>query len=404
MQVRHNSKTIKLNKIFDILCCDQNKESQSRLFNLLESGEGVLFVGSGISRRLGYPSWEEVLKDLLKQLPKLEDTYIIESLIEKGELLLAAEIIKNKFHIKEYHRAFEEIFRPKKPTHDNFHKLLVRTKFKGFITTNYDPVIEFALKEFQNTGHNCGITLREKEKTEVYGFLKSILKPFSKEERYHLYLHGRYDLPDSTILSYGDYVEKYDKLNIKEQNNSPEHLYNQLISASIDIRKFEELTRLKEHAFRTLHYKAIYMLFFTQRLVFCGYGLRDDYLNKIIGDIKDDFNPYETNHFALMSSKEAMNWNEIYYKARLSEWKQKGIELVFFDDDDSFNGVETFFQKLSPESFFNNDKIPSEHAKAETKESQEKETLIETKNIEDENVNMKLMEITKLRAQELKQK
>lgn len=91
-----------MNKAFDIVSCDENKESQRKLFKLIEDGEGVLFVGSGSSVRLKYPSWEDILRNLTEKITEDAVKKIIEDKISKGELLLAAEIIKCKIDATEY--------------------------------------------------------------------------------------------------------------------------------------------------------------------------------------------------------------------------------------------------------------------------------------------------------------
>ncbi len=387
-----------MNEVFDIVSCDENRESQKKLFKLIENGEGVLFVGSGSSRRLDYPSWEGVLLDLTENINEEDVKNTIKDKIQKGELLIAAEIIKSKVDLTKYNDAFKDFFGPKERTHDDFHKLLVSVRFKGFVTTNYDPVIECALKEIQIPTAEYGVVISEEFKSDVHYFLNSLVHNKDLSSRYHLYLHGKYNRPSSTILSYGDYVEKYNGRNIKEQKE----LYEKLISGSLSITDFELETKLKEQSFRTLHYKTIYMLFASQRLVFTGFGLRDDFLNKIIDDIQVDFDPLETNHIALMSNNDTRDWTRKDYLTKKKIWKSKGVELVFFDDDKNYGGIVKFFQGLSPNSFLS-DSIQPDHIDLETGiPIKESKTL---ENIQgDENINSKLLVKTRKTVEELKRK
>lgn len=388
-----------MNEVFDIVSCDENRESQEKLFKLIESGEGVLFVGSGSSVRLKYPSWEGVLRDLASNITEDAIKKIIEDKISNEELLIAAEIIKNKINPTVYNSAFEKFFGPKDPTHDAFHNLLVSVRFKGFVTTNYDPVIESALKEIQIPSADYGVVVSEEFKSDVHYFLNSLVHNKDLTSRYHLYLHGKYNNPSSTILSYGDYVEKYNGRDIRE----PKELYEKLIGGSLSIADFELQSKLKEQSFRTLHYKAIYMLFASQRLVFTGFGLRDDFLNKIIDDIQDDFDPLETNHFALMSNNGSKDWTRKDYLRKKKAWRFKGIELVFFNDDTSYGGIFKFFQGLSQNSFLS-DSIQPDHSVSEVDDTMVAEPETSGNKEEDEGVNSKLLAKTRKTVEELKGK
>lgn len=387
-----------MNELFDIVSCEENRESQNRLFKLIESGEGVLFVGSGSSVRLNYPSWEGVLNELANQINDDKVNSLIKDKIVLGELLLAAEIIKNRIDLEVYNSAFKDFFKKKEPSHDDFHKLLVNVKFKGFVTTNYDPVIECALMETQKPSADYGIVVSEEFKSDVHYFLNSLVHNNDFSSRYHLYLHGKYNIPSSTILTYGDYVEKYNGRDIREQKE----LYEKLIGGSLSITDYELQSKLKAQSFRTLHYKVIYMLFASQRLVFTGFGLRDDFLNKIIDEIEEDFDPLETNHFALMSNNDTVNWTRKDYLTKKKVWKSKGFELVFFDDNKDYGGVVKFFEGLSQKSFITNSLQP-DHPVLEVNRSDVEPEILDNK-LEDDSVNSKLLAKTIKIAEELKSK
>lgn len=192
-------------------------------------------------------------------------------------------------------------------------------------------------------------------------------------------------------------MKKYNGRDIKEAKE----LYDKLIDGSLSIADFELQTNLKEESFRTLHYKAIYMLFASQRLIFTGFGLRDDFLTKIVDDIKEDFDPLRSNHFALMSNN-GSDWNEIRYLEEKQKWKSKGIELVFFNDDKDYGGIVKFFEGLSQNSFLpdpiqpNRPVVETNIAIAEPDSSENKQ--------EDENVNSKILANTRKIAEEIKRK
>jgi len=391
-----------LNEAFDIVSCDDNQLSKRKLLHLVEHGNGVLFIGSGISRRLNYPSWEGVIESLANRIPEEETKELVRRKLNNSELLLAAEIVKNKLPFDQYCLAFEEHFCPKNPAHDDFHRMLVSLKFKGFVTTNYDPIIESALKSIQISSRDYGITISHEQRSHVHGFLSALSHSINYTERYQLFLHGKYNLHESTILSYGDYVQKYDGRNIKEQSE----LYEQLISGNISIEDFEQKSNLKDSAFRTIHYKAIYLLFATQRLVFAGFGLRDEYLNKIINDVQLDFNPFQPNHFALFSKNGTESWNEFDYLQKKREWNAKGVELVFYDDNETYGGIEEFVSNFPSDCFYQPNaspasihQIPKNPTTTTESQSEQNHTVVV-----DNDINTKLINMAKKVADDLKNK
>jgi hypothetical protein len=136
----------------------------------------------------------------------------------------------------------------------------------------------------------------------------------------------------------------------------------------------------------------------TQRVVYLGYGLRDPYLKKITDDIQDDFQTfYDDYHYALMSSNYAKNWDEKEYIRVCEEWILKGIELVFYEDNESYTGIDDFVRQLSPNCFLSN--AIDNMEKNQSMHLNSKEL---SKHPEDENVNQKLEEKMKILLKELK--
>ena len=381
---------------FDIVNCPKNQAITKKLLALIESGNSVLFIGSGSSMRLKYPSWEDVLYDLNDLVKDRKIKELVKRKIECQEFLLAAEIIKHYTNTEDFENKFKKIFNFKSPSHDHLHQQLVKLKFRAFVTTNYDPVIEGALRSIQNQAFNCDVVISETTKKDIHKLFRS-LNSISWNERYHLYLHGRFSYPSTTILSYGDYVHKYDGIDIKRNDKYPD-----LISGKITIEQFENIVELKNIARRTQHYKTAYLLMATQRIIYLGYGLRDPYLKKITDDIQDDFQIfYDDYHYALMSSNYAKNWDEKEYARVLEEWSLKGIELVFYSDNDSYTGIEDFVQSFSPKCYVSD---YSDNYLIDKSSSVVKSELVSAVNIEDENINYKLNKKAKEVLQELKER
>lgn len=331
---------------FNIVNCQENQDSLFRLIRLIGSGRSVLFHGSGPSRNFGYPSWELLIDELSTLIEEQDKVSLIKRKILNGELLIAAEILKKSVPEEKISELLFQIFKPKKFVLEKLHHKLVKLKFKTFVTTNYDPLIEQALNSIQNPNVNYGLILDPVGKSKLHSFIVQLVNDNSLSVRYQLYLHGRFDNPSSIVLSYSDYSKKYDGLDL-----SKEDLYEELLKGNIDISSFEEKTQLKTKGFKTIHFKIVYLLFLTQKIIFIGFGLRDPYLNKIIEEVKEDFDPYNPSHFALFSSEEGKNLNLFEYQDLKRYWRERGIDLIFYDDDPSYQGLEKFIDRFPPDCF-----------------------------------------------------
>ena len=126
---------------------DENEERKRELIDLVASGEAIFIVGAGSSARVGYVTWDGLLEELENLANRcgegLDQT-------RKGDELAYAEDIK--LHIKNatgdlsrYYALLQNLFSPKEPPFEDFHRKLVSLPFRGILTTNYDTVLEDAL-------------------------------------------------------------------------------------------------------------------------------------------------------------------------------------------------------------------------------------------------------------------
>ena len=117
---------------------DENEERKRELIELVASGEALLIVGAGSSARVGYVTW----KGLLKELEDLANECGVGLNQErKDDDLAYAEDIKSHIYnemgdLGRYYAFLDELFKPKSPTYDEFHRLLVDLPFRGILTTN----------------------------------------------------------------------------------------------------------------------------------------------------------------------------------------------------------------------------------------------------------------------------
>ncbi|MEO9802033.1 MAG: SIR2 family protein [Reichenbachiella sp.] len=367
----------------EIVNSEENSRSENILFETLKSGTGILFVGSGCSIRLKYPSWKGLLEKFSQKIEDPKCKEIIENRLSQDDYLIAAEIIKRKLteeNPSHYEDTFKEEFAPKEPPYHEFHKTLVDLRVKGFITTNYDPVIGSALRNKNlEKPHICEVMISEYTKPQVHSFIKS-LSNLNTDTRSVLHLHGKHDIPLSTILSYGDYMEKYNGIPLSQKD-----FEENFLNGSVDVETFERRAGIKERSLRTVHYRVVYSLMATQRLIYIGFGLSDPYWNKIVTDIQGDFHPYnDPSHIALVSSNEFKGKTIEDYINLKEKWRYKGIEIVVYKDKEDYYGIDDYLLLLPPETLISTRKKDQDEAVIE------KDTNLDIPVISDIKVNRKL--------------
>ncbi len=249
----------------------------SQLARVLMRDDTVIFVGSGVSRWSGLPTWAGLIRALRDELERLgRNSGIVARELDAGELLLAASYGVDQLTDVERARYLKSAIQVEGATPSALHEAVVRLGPSCFITTNYDKLLEDALRAH-----------RPQENFEVVTPVDRIEIPSIVQARAHHFVfkpHGDVGASDSIVLTREDY------------------------------RKLQGSRKAVFEATRTL--------LMSRPVVFVGFGLRDpDFL--LMRDYL--FNTYETNpadHLALMpdvSEEERGYWRRHY-----------GIELVSY--------------------------------------------------------------------------
>ncbi len=142
----------------------------------------VLFVGAGISRNSGMPSWDETIDKIATKLPSINKPY---------DSLKIPQFYYNSRGKKEYTQLMRDIFLYGENLKTNsLHKKIIEFKAETIITTNYDHLIELA----------------SEENAEVrYVISKDSDLPYKVGSRELIKMHGDFE-NDNFVLKEDDYL------------------------------------------------------------------------------------------------------------------------------------------------------------------------------------------------------
>ena len=265
-------------------------ERKRELIKLIRSGEAVLIVGAGSSKRVGYLDWYELLEKLENLACECGGRFKRNKKKREDKPLEYAEdikshIIKQKANdLAVYYALLERLFEPREFSADKlqFHKTLVTLPFKGILTTNYDVVLEEALKDSErSSGYEKSFIVNKDAAGQVHRFF---LAMNAANELAIAHLHGKYDDPTNIILSSKDYERAYDGLAIsKETSRLIHHLTSLLVPPLLESSFFNSHSenQVQRSTEWTLHRKLLWAVLATCRVVFIGFSMEDPYFKKM---------------------------------------------------------------------------------------------------------------------------
>lgn len=288
-----------------------NLDAYSRMIETIRSEKSFAFAGAGVSRPLGYPTWPELLDKLAQETRAACGEAIVDTAgkpitvteVESfPDLLLRAEIFK--FNLKNlYERVMYAVFAPKKGVTADIREV-ARLPFQHVLTCNYDISLEIAHEELQLAFEPicvCDEAARE--------FVNKLCD-FQYNRRI-VHVHGRFDKPNSIVLTEKDYATLYDQSQIARRfwDNTP--LYRSCIFFGFS---------------------------FTDEDITEGFNLKN--FNRAYR------NGSQTPHFALLALADN---NRDKQRALRASYKAKyGIDLVFFDAIDlNYAGYSRVLEKMA---------------------------------------------------------
>lgn len=154
----------------------------------------VIFIGSGLSRSVGHPTWVELIKNMLSaKQDQIENASTYSEILDKNILspLELLEKLKDNYKKIIYEYFVETL---SKTQESPIHKK-ISTLSKKIITTNYDKIIE------SNTQNQIII-----DNTSNFNLAK-----LDTLDNYILKIHGDISRPDSCVIFKNDYEKLYEE-------------------------------------------------------------------------------------------------------------------------------------------------------------------------------------------------
>lgn len=224
------------------------------LLDAVQERRCVLFVGSGLSSMAGYPTWDQLIENLVAQAKTLPfaRTKGIEYFEQTKDYFTLAEFARSALGTSQYTAVLRKYLgAPVKPT--PAHRVIAETDYRGIITTNYDRILETTITQVRGWTPN----------TFTPDSISSLGTALSNPELFIFKLHGDIGSPEGIVLSNRD--------------------YDRLILRSPHVRSF------------------LQAIFLTHTLLFVGYSLRDPDFQLVLRELTLMFESYIPTHYALIA-------------------------------------------------------------------------------------------------------
>ena len=215
----------------------------------------LLFVGAGISKTAhgAMPTWSELLKRLSEKLEKRVDRDLVSKLVNKDQLLDAAQIVTDGINRADLNAELRRVFQIRPSPHHDIYQELLSLDLKTVVTTNYDEFLERNFDHFSGgvAAYNvCKYTSRD------------LLDQVRSPQRTIVKIHGCVTEPNDIVLDRMSYF------NARQEN----------------------------HGF----FNVISSLFTTHTVFFIGYSLGDPDLQIILENIHGATNANH-GHYCLLT-------------------------------------------------------------------------------------------------------
>ncbi|MGA9996866.1 MAG: SIR2 family protein [Pyrinomonadaceae bacterium] len=257
----------------------------------------VVFVGAGLSLKAQMPNWKELLRRMIVWAGKngvnmsKKELSELEAHIQNNDLLLVAEDMSDRLTPEKYQRFMTEVFANQQSSPTEAHKLVAKIPFAAALTTNYDALLETALR--MSKGNIPVYTHRD---------VDDWLGAHRRRDFYVFKIHGDVSRITTVVLGRGDYRQLM-------HNNSS-------------------------------YRRALENIFSVRTVLFLAFSLTDPDILMLLDELKTVFHGYLT-HYALMDTR---NCSSI--ACRRFE-KDCGITVIpYTSSDDTHPQIRTFLRML----------------------------------------------------------
>ena len=200
-----------LNEILDL---PGNRRVFDALAELLRAEQAIAFVGAGASAGM-YPLWGQFIDQLADHAAAEGKAEAKDAARWKADKTSSPQqrvnVIVRKLGEDRYRNFLKATFGPRYHSEGKrytpTHAALVRLPFRGYVTTNYDPALEFARMDLRPGCLTTG-TPTWQDDDEVHRWLTGDV--FAEEHACPmLWLHGYWQRPQGIVLNAGEYGQAY---------------------------------------------------------------------------------------------------------------------------------------------------------------------------------------------------
>ncbi len=277
----------------------------AELADALRTKRCILLVGAGLSAQVSrsdgspLPNWSDLLSEFLdwaisRQVRFWGDPEDIRAMIQKGNLLMAAQELQDRLGTPAVGEFLDQVFRGGAVLPSSGHRMLPRIPFRAVLTTNYDSLIEGAYSI------ESGGSLPPVWTQEDLLFRPS---PLRGSGFFIFKIHGHLDRPNSVVLGSRDYQD--------------------LLFRTPGYRQFLET------------------LFATHTVLFVGFGGSDPNLDGVLDRLASIYSRTLDLHFILLPANR-LNTTE---KRRLA--LDRRLEVIEYEPDSSHSQVGAFLRELA---------------------------------------------------------
>lgn len=279
-----------------------NGKAYEELIEALRPGSALALVGAGSSVRVGYPLWGGLLDRMAATIVESDPMAKakVDALASEPDWLWRAEEYRKMLGPDGFAELIRDTFGPEEAPHDAFHEDLVRLPFRHILTTNYDAVLEQAHAAAFNRPRAVAVTWNEASN------VRELIQRIGDAEhgRRYLYLHGRFDEPDTIVLTERDYTERY----LRASDTWPK----------------------------------LFTLLAAQRVVSLGFSLSDLDVMAVFRSVKALMGPGDPRHFAILPHEGKVETGT----ARQRLQGKYGVRPVFYRQTPKHEGLHALVKEM----------------------------------------------------------